>query len=343
MSGPAANETVTPGANIEVLVSNLSLTHLVATIGSLAMVDRQVRAVGADGIELTHVEPAVNIMTRQILREADLTEDDRRHPVRPPEAMLGYGLDAERPRNNSSLIQKLVRAQHATFSSERPPLNLLGRILPTQLLFPRRSQSFNYMRWTQVVTDKLPGVMYTSYTDIPPGEVRYTDEEAPFAPRLFQPKKSDWEQMGLREDSSADAIKTAMDERGLDGVALDIFQILEFDNPDALVDKLLEAGLVDEVHLSLNRTDLIGLSKWRSEASRRTRAAARAFADSPESAAETDEGRLLTKVLRKWHENPEIRRRIVVESGPWSLINRKRRLGRTVLNTRGLISRTHAA
>lgn len=340
MSSTALNETntPTPGPHIEVLVSNLSLSPLVATLGSLAMAEREVRAVGADGIELTHLNPKINALTRQILREAYLTEHEQEYHTSTLEAMIGFGLDRERSRKTYDRVRRLVRAQHATFAGERPPLNLLGRILPFQKIFPKRSQSFEYMRRTQIVTGELPAVLYTRYADVSPADIHYSDQEAPFTPTLFQPKKDDWKDMGLTEQSSAVDIKEAMTKRGLTGVALDLFQVLEFDNPDVLVDTLLEAGLIDEVHLSVGRTDLIGIKNWRSAAARRTRTASRAFTLSPEAASETDEGKFLVKILQKWRETPDIKRRIVVEKGPWDFINRRRKLGRMILNTRGLIN-----
>lgn len=341
MSSATGNEAGLHHPHIEVLVSNLALPHFVATVGSVAMAGEEVKAIGADGIELTHVNPSINLMTRQILAESEFAAEMPINPAYPRPAGSGPGTDPGRPLQN--YIRQLIRSQHASFAGERPPLNILGRLLPTRFLMPTRDQSFSYMRSTQMVTGDLPAVLYTRYEDVPPSDIHYSDREAPFASRLFQPKKDDWAEMGLSESSTAADIKAVMTRRGLTGVALDLFQILEFDDPDALVDRLLKAGLVEEVHLSVGRTDLVGVKQWRSSAARRTRKAGRAFVKSPEAALETDEGKLLLKVFRKWHEEPEKQRRVVIEKGPWDFIRRRRKLGRTVLSTRSLIERARAA
>lgn len=341
MSSATGNEAGLQHPHIEVLVSNLALSHFAATVGSVAMVGEEVRAIGADGIELTHVNPSINVMTRQILSEADVAAEGPINPTYPPESKPGSGIGTGSPIQNE--IRQLVRSQHASFAGERPPLNILGRLLPTRFLMPTRGQSLDYMRRTQLLTGDLPGVLYARYEDLAPADIRYSDKDAPFASRLFQPKKDDWAEMGLSEDSTAADIKAVMTRRGLSGVALDLFQILEFDNPGALTEKLLKAGLVDEVHLSVGRTDLVGVKQWRSATARRTRQASRAFVESPEAALETDEGKLLIEIIRKWQEEPEKQRRIVIEKGPWDFVRRRRKLGRIVLSARGLIEKAGTA
>ncbi len=318
MSSAAESPATMPGPHIEVLVSNLALPHFVAALGSVAMTERTVHKIGADGVELTHVNPGFNAMTRQILDPETSPETEER-------------------------IRGLVHSQHASFVGERPAPNILGRLFAIRQVMPGRDESLDYMRRTQTITGTLPGVLYTRYSDRPPSTIHYSDEEAPFAPTLFQPKRDDWEEMGLTEESSAADIKQAMSERGLTGVAFDLFQALEFGNPHKLVDTLLEAGLIDEVHLSVDRTDLVGLRNWRSAVAQRTRRAGRAFARSPEDARETDEGKLLFKILQKWHEEPEKPRRVVIEKGPWDFFRRSHKLGRIVMSTRSLIQSAQTA
>lgn len=304
-------------------------------LGSVATHDRLAQKVGADGMEVTALNPRFSRFMRQVLREANLLEAEQANPIH-PYGMLGYGLDAERDRTTEHTIRKVVHSQHASFKSESEPPNLLSRLLPTQLIFPSRGESLGYMRRVQKITGKLPAVLYTNYTDIEGGQIRYGDKNEPFASRTFQPKKSDWGKMGLSEDSSVADIKAVMTRRGLSGVTLDLFHILEFDDPEALAAKLAGAGLVDAVHVSVGRTDITGFF---SKAAAATRKARRAFTHSAEAASETPEGKILNIVLSSWQDLPDKKRRIVIERGPYDLFQKTHKLARIIMNTSVLIDR----
>lgn len=332
------NEAAAAGPDIEILVSNLS-DPLVALLGSVAAHDKLVQKIGADGMEVTALNPRVSRFMRQVLREADLIEAEQTDPTH-PDAMLGYGLDAERDRTAGQTIRSVVRSQHASFKSESEPQNLLSLLLPTRYIMPTRQESLGYMRRIQKVTGKLPAVLYTNYTDIEDGQVVYDDRDAPFASRTFQPKKSDWTKMGLSEESSVADIKAAMAERGLTGVTLDLFHILDFDDPEALADKLASAGLVDAVHISVGRTDMTGFF---SKAASATRKAGRAFARSSDAASEVREGKILNIVVSKWQDSPQAKRRIVIEKGPYDFFRRTHKLARIVMNTSVLVNRARTA
>ncbi len=332
------NEAAPTGPNVEILISNLS-SPFVAALGSVAMHDRLVQKTGADGMEVTLLNPRISRFTRQVLREADMTAYETVNPT-PSYGLLGFGLDAERSRQTGNDIKSVIHSLHASFKSEAGPSSVLSFFLPTGSLMPTREESLGYMRRTQMVTGQLPAVLYTAYADTGPGQVKYSDERAPFATRTFQPKKSDWTAMGLTEESNVADIKAAMAKRGLTGITLDLFHILEFDDPETLAGKLAGAGLVDAVHVSVGRTDITGF--W-SKAAAATRKASRAFARSAEAANEVPEGKILGIILSKWADLPEKQRRVVIEKGPFDMFRRTRKLARIVLNTRTLVNNAMGA
>lgn len=282
------------------------------TLGSIAAYEQYMTQTKAHGMELTPLQPGFSWFMHRLLYRAGMKEDLGRDPdplETPGHRMEALGYD---PRRNwtyeDDAFTRLVRGLHVSFREEA------GDNGPYALAFPRWRDSLRQMAEIQLITKKLPAVVYPSFED---GKIIYNQINAPFAKRSFQPRPADFAHLQLTENSSIEDIKAAMRRRGLTHITYDFYHSLDFEDPAALAERLASAGLVHAVHLSLNRTEHDPFA--RSERAKFTRFARKAFVTSARLARNTTEGEIFQVIANQWLRNPAYRgvqTHVVLEDGP---------------------------
>jgi hypothetical protein len=307
------------------LIANLSLPKPLLVAGSIAAHERYMRAIEADGMELTPM--SVGHFMNRLLRRATMLEETSKHvvPLIGRDYMfdqLGYDVRKDWSYEDAA-FKRLVRTQHSSFRNETDDNGILARTVP------KWRDSLKHMRHIQRLTGKLWAVLYPGFEN---GEVVYDQNNAPFAERTFQPTISDWRRMGLAEDSSIADIKVVMAARGFTGITFDLLHCQveregrRFQDPLGLALRLAAAGLVRSVHLSVNRLDITGLH---SKMAQSTKNSKRAFVQSAAAASHTFEGEALQAIGSEWRKNeatnPNPQGHVVVlEDGPLRLGGAKR-------------------
>jgi hypothetical protein len=320
------------GSDIEILVSNLSLPFGAMLLGSLATYEAYLSSIGADGLELTPVRS--NFMRQLLYRGRMLEAQGKFLDGGAGSQNLDYldrmtGFDRSHDwSDEDETYGRIIKRGHSSFRGDA------DRSLPARP-FPNWRSSIRQLRSAQTVvwSGTFKGIPVVLYPGFEHGQVLYTSEPpdgetarrgvyAPFEERLLQPKAHEWRQWGLDETSSVASVQLAMRAHGFGKVACDLLHIQEenegicFRDPQRLAQRLAAAGLVNEVHLSLNRLDITGLH---SELAKSTRQARRAFAKSPEAALRTFEGELLMNIIRYWKNDSAYAGQklgIVLEDGP---------------------------
>lgn len=316
-TGPGvAQEPVAVG--VELLLANLSLPPAVLCAAPIAETREYVRKTGADGLELTYT-PASRFCRRAL---ACVLPVDRHQPPAHGDKgnLLGVLIEGGSSGKYAAwaqdrhIIKEIVRAQHSSFRNEVGDDGLAAR------LFPTWRDSLTIMQAIQTTTGELPAVLYPGFEN---GQVRYGEVNAPFSDRTFQPKADEWAAMGLTEDSSIEEIHEAMSRKGFTGIAFGILHAqceskgYKFKDVPAFAGRLAAAGLIDEVHVEVNRLDITGI--W-TPAGKSTSNAKKAFVASAAAAAKTIEGETLQAIAEGWQQtDPDIPvnpKRIVLEDGP---------------------------
>jgi hypothetical protein len=323
------------------LISNLSLPKALLLGGSVAAYEHYMHATGADGLEVT---PVHSRFMDRVLQRAAMTQDlpAHREVLESQDDFLNGARIEDRHdwTYEDGAFRELVRSQHSSFRNDEGDNGLVARA------FPSWKQSLEQMRRVQIVTGKLPGVLYPGFRG---SQVVYTDENAPFAQRTFQPKPLEWRRMALQENSSIEDIKTVMGQRGFTGVTYDLLhcQVEEagerFRDPLGLALRLAGAGLVNAVHLSVNRLDITGFG---SRLARTTRGARKAFVHSAATAAQTLEGEILVGIAGAWRQNRDDEggaplntpNYIVLEDGPLRIGRVTKDHAAMIANARELIA-----
>lgn len=313
------------------LISNLSLPKGLLYGGSVSDHEQYMERVGADGLELTPVHGSH--FMRRLLQRAEMVNTIHQHPV-PPEAreymFMEHGLGYVRKdwSGEDEAFRQLVRAQHSSFRNTANDDGLLARTVP------KWPESLHQMRRIQGLTGKLPAVLYPDFEN---GNVIYSEQNAPFAQRTFQPKVSNLRRMNLSEDSTTEDIHQTMQRQGFTGLTWDVLHSQteedgrRFKDPVAFAGRLAAAGLIPSLHLSLNRLDSTG---FHSSLSRNTRQARRAFTTSPAAAKRTIEGEMLSVIVA---ESPAVQH-IVLEDGPFRMGNVRRDHAAIIAHARELVA-----
>jgi hypothetical protein len=304
--------------------------------GSISAHEQYMESIGADGMELTPVNIS-RLMGRLMYRATMLEEISEHHvPLIGRDYLfdqLGYDVRKDWS-DEDEAFERLVRTCHSSFRNDIHDDGVVARAVPNW------RESLKQMRKIQHITGRLAAVLYPGFED---SSVVYSDENAPFADRTFQPTASDWRNMGLTEDSSTADIKAAMEARGFTGITYDVFHCQvekegsRFQDPLDLAARLAAAGLIHSVHLSVNRLDITGLH---SELAESTRHARRAFIESSSAASQTLEGEMLTTIVRKWQQGGanDLNPRVVLEDGPLRLGGVKRDHAAIITSARELIA-----
>jgi hypothetical protein len=317
----------------EFLISNLSLPKPLMMAGSVSAHERYMTDVGVDGMELTPV--SISRFMGRLLYRATMLEEISRHPV--PSVgreylfdQLGYDIRKDWT-DEDEAFRRLVRSQHSSFRNDTYDNGIVARTVPVW------RESLEQMRKVQLITGRLAAVLYPGFEG---GEVVYDNDNAPFAERTFQPKASEWQRMGLTEQSSIGDIEAAIAARGFTGITYDLFHCQmeengsQFREPLDLAARLAAAGLIKSVHLAVNRLDITGLQ---SPLAKSTKNAKQAFVHSSEAAGKTLEGELLTVIADEWRQ-ADLEGWVVVEDGPLRLGGAKRDHTAIVAHARELVA-----
>jgi hypothetical protein len=217
-------------------------------------------------------------------------------------------------------------------------------------MFQNIEESLITLRRLQRITGSLAVVLYPEYKDGQAVYGSYGNVPAPFHRRAFQPKPHEFAKWDINERSAPEEILSAMDKHGFTEVIWDdehaqaerrdsvTGSLLKFDNPHALLAKLLGMGIVAGAHNSVGRVDTLG---WNTEKGKRARQARHAFMESPEAAAKTHEGEALAMIQESWNNNPvyqQIVKRVVLEDTPAHAVGTTYKQRRIIENTRQLMA-----
>ncbi len=295
------------------LISNLSLPLPLTAVGSIAAHERYVGAIGADGLELTPMR--VGRFMGRLLGRADLLREQLMTPLvaRGPIGSLLF--DSYDWSDEDDAFERLIQSQHSSFRNDINDNGIAARTVPDW------RTSLMQMTRIQCITGPLPAVLYPGFED---GQVVYSDQNAPFAERTFQPKANEWKRMGLDEDSSISDIRETIGARGFTGITWDVFHCQteeageKFHDPAQLAARLAAGGLIRSVHLSLNRLDITGRH---SPLTATTKQARQAFVHSSAAASRTLEGETLSAIVEETGQNADNQtettlQHIVLEDGP---------------------------
>lgn len=299
------------------LHSNLSLPRPLLYMGGIAAHEKYMQQTGADGMEVTPL-PASNFM-RQVLRRAEMIQtisaglgciEERSY------FMLEHGYDERKEWGTTDeAITQLIRARHSPFRLDGQKAGLIGR------QFSPLTKGLGELGMLQAITGSTPLVLYAGMPDkyAPNGLLRYNARNAGASRRTHQPKHHEWQKLGIHEHSSIETIVGTLGAYGIEGVTFDVFHAKTFHDPVGLAHKLASAGLVDGIHLAVNRTDMTPRNTLEGRA---TSHAAWAFAKSAKAASYTPEGAMMQAIACEWNTNElyaGMPRRVVLEEGPYGL------------------------
>ena len=329
-----------PPGSVEFLISNLSLPMSYVVARNLHDHEKYVEHTGADGLEITpmYFSRFINrlIYRSMVLEEeiaVDLQDEGRERLARVEDTSPIPSFSPE-----DEAYQNLVRSGHSSFRNSSGDNGLVA------LGFPPWEQSLDMLDKVQVITGGLSVVLYPNFED---GNVIYSKDNAPFAERTFQPKASDWKRMGLSEFSNIATIREVIGLRGYDSLTFDLFhsQVEEdgeyFRDPVGLASRLALGGLINSVHLSVNRLDITGRHSNLADS---TRAAKRSFVHTANAAGRTIEGEMLSEIGSIWKQNDPTGigypKRVVIEEGPLRSGNTKRNHAAIIAHARELIDQS---
>lgn len=265
-------------------------------------------------------------------------------------------MPSEEDRN---LFEQQVQSFHSSFRQEWHDNGLAARF------FPIWRKSLEELNLIQKVTGYRPAVLYPHYTfgenlrttplkdyTAPPDYDRYMKN---FKERALQISMSDLQTMGLDEDSSPEEIAQALQDHEFNRLIIGTFHLQSpgkegqtFRDPIGFVRKLASVaidgqGIATEAHLEVNRTDMTGFNFFKFFNLKRiisTIKAKRAFIKSPEAAAKTVEGQMISVLAEEWagplYQN--VQKSVVLEDGPFRLGRTRRNHRRIVQNTRKLVA-----
>lgn len=267
------------------LVSNMVVPPATIVFGGISAHKRYLHAVGADGLEITPLYPRTSRLMAQLEQRSKAYT----------EGAPGAPLHDDGCSRGDQDIRRLVKSLHSGFCQEEGGL--------AAYVFPPVRDSLTFLTRIQRLTGKLPAVLFPNISD-GTDYLRYNDQNAPFAWRTFQPKAHEWQGIfGLGEYSSTEEVREAIGAYGYNGLTGDVFhdqnvvEGMAFKDLPSFVGRMAQGGIMHEAHLSLNRTDITGRT---GEAAEKTRAAKRAFMDSPKAALSTIEGQQLQAIASGW-------------------------------------------
>jgi len=312
------HESTTGVSEVAYLHSNLSLPHGLILFGGIAAHERYMQQTGADGLELTPTR--VGRFMAGLLRRAEMVRTILSSNV-PPEGreyfMLQHGYDLCKDwSEEDAAYKRLICSRHASFRKDTGDDGFIARRFPTM------SEGFEDLRNVRCLVGDTPLVVYAGAPDnaAPDGLRKYSSHNAPSSRRTHQPNINNWNALGITERSPIDEIKTATGSVGVDYTTIDVFHMQQFDDPLGLTAKLARAGMVDAVHLAVNRTDYV--PHGREDMKRATCFAERAFTRGESSAKRTIEGAMMEIVADEWAANPlynGMATQIVLEEGPFGV------------------------
>lgn len=274
--------------NINVLIGSAALPYAVQVLGTVAMTHKYVEGIGADGVELI---PTRSNLMRQVLRRATVVGEI-------PE---GVNTDHEgSPSDFDIQVRQLIKAGHSSFDkgeNETRSNNIKGLVSRLRgWFFTAWDESLVRLSTAQTLLERpLSVVMY--------GEPGYGDdysEYTQFGSRSMQPKGSVWKAWGLEENSPVSEVAKAMKQHGVDTFTWDTAHGQDFEDSYGLLQRLLKAGLVQRMHLSIGRSDQKKRLKelGKEEFETQTDDSRRKFIASSKEAIETPEGQQLALYLR---------------------------------------------
>ncbi len=235
----------------------------------------------------------------------------------------------------------LIRSAHGSFRQEmvrdREPLSF--RALPGTRKSTEILGMFRHA--TGYLLDHF--VFYTRDQD-QPADYRFYDD---FADRSFQPKARDWKGLwGISQGIEAplpvpanernpypdltleEMVEMRMQQYGFTSITYDTIhsQVTSgngerFENPLLLAQRLSARGLINGVHVALNRQDI---TKNDPALAKSTREAQEAFVESTDAALETLEGKMLLSIAEDWNTQEQHagkERLVVLEEAPDMTLN----------------------
>jgi hypothetical protein len=297
----------------EFFISNLSLPKPLPYFGTINQHAAYIDEIQADGEELTPFNGSV--LMKELVYRGEMIQKTERLKEKLSQhcqdmELMSEGFDPKKDWTAFDTLAKgLVRAGHLSFRGNVDDNGILARTVP------KWGHSLTQLSIIRHLVDRLPVVFYPAY------QAGLSYESRSFSARTFQPKATEWQQMDLTEDSSIADITIAINERGYTGLTFDVFHSqgsknnLSFKDPVNFAGRLAAAGLVTSAHLALNRTDITG---FRGSAAAATRRARSAFVCSPQAAALTVEGEMLSAIAQGMRSlPPESKLFIVLEDGPF--------------------------
>ncbi len=314
--------------DVDLGISNVSLDIRTQLVGSVASYGAHLDAIApAENMPvIMELTPNRSLFMRVLrargedmkLRNSDVYRDAGLHTDM---ADRITGLNRRRDWGEEDAVFSHVKSGHASFVDETPGKGVMS------LVFPSTPESLEWFDLVNAaVNDHLDGVVYGRYL----GNVaRYTPSKqeadlhgklwTPFKKTSMQPKKSDFEKMGLSEDSPAEKIMSTLNINGIDELTLDTAHIQTFGNPEDMVDKL--APWSNSIHLSLNRRDIKNVMG--EIFAERSAQAKDLFIKGESSAVKTREWQFAKRVIANWKLRGH-RGRIIYEEKPgYAATNRR--------------------
>lgn len=305
-----------PTGEVDYGISNISLDLRTQFLGSVAAIGSHLDAISpAPGIEAKmELTPNKSAFMRRLLvrgRDMELRRSDvyRGVPIQFADMVDQFtGLDRGYDWSDEDDVFKRIISGHASFLDETSGHGVMG------LLFPGAQQSLRQLNVATsalerfdpvalVLDTELDGVVYGQHLGKP---AYYTRDQrtaesqgalwTPFRSTRVQPKRADFEKMGISEDAPAEEILSTLEQHGIDRGTLDVAHIQTFDDPLSLVDKL--AGWFDSIHLALNRKDILNVMG--KDFGHRSARAKASFEQGEGPASKTLEWELAQRVVTNW-------------------------------------------
>lgn len=343
------------GSEIQVGISNLSLDKLTLFMGGVAAYEEHLNALNPDDIEGRQIGLEVFSVRSRFMGRVLARGHQREQLTWPSWQRWAAGAHVDIVDQLSGADRDFWAAEdavfarilsgHQTFLDETPGTGLHG------LVFPHAQKSLSQLATVSWAVHGNPydldTIVYGQYQGeaaeytARKGESTDTRLWTPASRTLVQPKHIDWRKFGLNGYNTAEGMAPELNRRGISGIAWDTVHSRSFDSHRLLLSELLGAGLIEEIHLSLNRQDIVSDTEMGGLSAYETEHAKRAFMKSPEAALRTVEGEMMQRIVAYWMHTG-INGRIIYEENPGlngnkTVRNEQRAIIETVL---GIIDNT---
>lgn len=344
------------GSEIQVGISNLSLDKLTLFTGGLAAYEDHLNALNPQDTEGRQIGLEVFTVRSRFMGRVMMRGHEREQRDWPGHQRWAAGshidmvdelngIDRSIDHSYEDAVFGRIYSGHQSFLDETPGTGLHGLVLP------HAQKSLNQLATVSWAVHGNPydldTIVYGQYLG---GAAAYTERKkdatetklwTPASRTLVQPKPADWEKFELSQYGDGSTAVSNLNARGINSIVWDTVHSHEFDSHGLLLSELLREGVVEEIHLSLNRQDMATDTRRGREFAAATAHAKRAFMKSPEAALRTVEGEVVQRIVAHWMHTG-VNGRIVYEENPGLSNNKTVRMEQRAIieTTLGIIDQT---